>query len=450
VQPTLTQDQLSPVLKSLEKANKAFTALYPGESGDRQPVHTVYGGAQLFKADTAVKLGEKARASLQKFGADAATFIQAIEPGQKHDPDFAQRLYARVQDKLDKEPVEDFRIDFEDGYGNRPDDEEDGHAVAAAREVLKGHQQGILPPFIGIRLKPFNDELKARSIRTMDLFLTTLVKESGGKLPSPFYITLPKITVPEQAVALASLLTQLEKALGVPEKTFEVELMVETTQAIFNDQGSVPLLKMVEACAGRCRAAHFGTYDYTASCKITAAYQDMLHPACDFARDVMQVALAGTGIWISDGATNILPVEPHRGDLTPAQVEENYAAVRDAWRLHYDHVQSSLRKAYYQGWDLHPAQLPTRYAAIYSFFLQGLDAAGERLHNFVSKAAQATLVGDVFDDAATGQGLLNFFLKALNCGAITEEEAVKVTSLTVDELHSRSFVKILENRKQLI
>jgi hypothetical protein len=207
---------------------------------------------------------------------------------------------------------------------------------------------------------------------------------------------------------------------------------------------------MVEACAGRCRAAHFGTYDYTASCKITAAYQDMLHPACDFARDVMQVALAGTGIWISDGATNILPVEPHRGDLTPAQIEENYAAVRDAWRLHYDHVQSSLRKAYYQGWDLHPAQLPTRYAAIYSFFLQGLDAAGERLHNFVSKAAQATLVGDVFDDAATGQGLLNFFLKALNCGAITEEEAVKVTSLSVEELHSRSFVKILENRKQLI
>lgn len=447
MQPTLTQEQLSPVLQSLEKANKAFSALYPGESGDRQPVHTVYGGAQLFKADTAVKLGEKARAALAKFGSDPETFLAAIEPGQTPDPVFAQRLYARVKDKLEKEPVEDFRIDFEDGYGNRPDEEEDGHAVAAAREVLAGHKQGILPPFLGIRLKPFTEELKVRSLRTLDLFLTTLVKESGGNLPRPFYITLPKITVAEQATALDQLLTQLESALSVPHHTFEVELMIETTQAIFSADGEVPLLKMVQACGGRCRAAHFGTYDYTASCKITAAYQDMLHSACDFARDTMQVALAGTGIWISDGATNILPVEPHRGDLTPDQVRENYRAVRDAWALHYEHVQSSLRKAYYQGWDLHPAQLPTRYAAIYSFFLKGLDAAGERLTNFVSKAAQATLVGDVFDDAATGQGLLNFFLKALNCGAITEEEAIQATSLTLDELHSRSFVKILENRR---
>ncbi|MCA9790676.1 MAG: phosphoenolpyruvate kinase [Candidatus Eremiobacteraeota bacterium] len=447
MQPTLQADLLSPILSSLETANRAFLATYPGDSGDRQPVHTVYGGAQLFTHDTAVKLGEKARAAMAEFGADPSVFLGALEPHAPLDHDFATRLHSRVKDKLEKEPVEDFRIDFEDGYGNRPDAEEDGHAVQAAQEVIKGHQAGTLPPFIGIRLKPFNDELKARSIRTLDLFLTTLVKESGGDLPKPFYITLPKVTVPEQAKALAELLTHLEKALDVPLRTFEVELMIETPQSIFNQDGDVPLLRMVAATQGRCRGAHFGTYDYTAYCKITAAYQDMLHPACDFARDVMQVALAGTGVWISDGATNILPVAPHRGELTPAQKDENTMVVHDAWRLHYEHVQSSLRKAYYQGWDLHPGQLPTRYAAIYGFFLKGLDAAGERLRNFVSKAAQATLVGDVFDDAATGQGLLNFFLKALNCGAITEEEALKCTSLTLDELHSRSFLKILENRR---
>ena len=132
-------------------------------------------------------------------------------------------------------------------------------------------------------------------------------------------------------------------------------------------------MKMVKALKGRCRAAHFGTYDYTAGCQITAEYQDMPHPACDFARSVMQVALAGTGIWISDGATNILPVAPHKGDLTEEQLEENNDAVRNAWALHYDHIQHSLMKAYYQGWDLHPGHLPTRYAAVYSFFLSGLD-----------------------------------------------------------------------------
>ncbi len=120
-----------------------------------------------------------------------------------------------------------------------------------------------------------------------------------------------------------------------------------------------------------------------------------------------------------------------------------------AWKLHYDHVRHSLANGFYQGWDLHPAQLPTRYAALYSFFLEGLDAASARLKAFVAKAGQATLVGEVFDDAATGQGLLNYFLRASECGAITEKEAVERSGLTVGELKGRSFVKILKGRKGL-
>jgi len=197
-------------------------------------------------------------------------------------------------------------------------------------------------------------------------------------------------------------------------------------------------------------AAHFGTYDYTAACSITAAHQHMLHPACDFAKHVMQVALAGTGIRVSDGATNIMPVGPHRaapgGALSQAQRDENTRAVHRAWRLHAEHVRHSLVTGFYQGWDLHPAQLPTRYAAVYAFFLEGLDAASERLRNFVHKAAQATLAGGVFDDAATGQGLLNYFLRSMNCGAISEQEAVDMSGLTLDELRGKSFAKILKNR----
>jgi hypothetical protein len=177
----------------------------------------------------------------------------------------------------------------------------------------------------------------------------------------------------------------------------------------------------------------------------------MLHPVCDFAKQVMQVALAGTGVWVADGATNIMPVGPHRAGadrpLTAEQHGENTRAVHRAWRAHADHVHHSLVTGFYQGWDLHPAQLPSRYAAVYAFFLEGLGAATERLRNFVQKAAQSTLVGDVFDDAATGQGLLNYFLRAMNCGAITEPEAVEMSGLTLEELRGRSFVRILANRR---
>jgi hypothetical protein len=250
--------------------------------------------------------------------------------------------------------------------------------------------------------------------------------------------------------ALARLLDGLETALGLEKGSLRFEMMVETTQAILNERGESSLPLLLEASGGRCIAAHFGTYDYTASCSITAAYQVMDHPACDFAKHMMQVAFAGTGIWLSDGATNVLPAPPHRAKkgkrLSRIQREENREAVHRAWRLHYGHIQHSLVSAYYQGWDLHPAQLPTRYAAVFSFFLDGLDSAAARLKNFVEKAAKATLVGDVFDDAATGQGLLNFFLRAMNCGAISEGEAERLTGVTVEELHYGSFLKILKNR----
>jgi hypothetical protein len=246
------------------------------------------------------------------------------------------------------------------------------------------------------------------------------------------------------------LLTGLERSARLPRGSLRLELMIETTQAILNDHGESNLPRLLKAARGRCAAAHFGTYDYTAACSITAAHQTMTHPACDFARQMMKVAYAGTGIWLSDGATNVLPVPLHAAKdgapLAVKQKEENRETVHRAWRLHYEHIQHSLVNAFYQGWDLHPAQLPTRYAAVYAFFLEGLDAAGERLRNFVARAAQATLVGEVFDDAATGQGLLNYFLRAINCGAISEEEAQRRSSLTHPELRSGSFVKILKSR----
>jgi len=427
---TLTADVLDPIASELARANATYDALFPGDPSERQPVHTVYGGAHLFKADTASTLGSLAIDFLRQHLSTPQDLAACLGLA---DENLAHRVWERTLAKLEREPVEDYRIDFEDGYGNRSGAEEDQHAVSTAQAVARGAGQSQFPPFIGIRIKPLTEVLRSRSIRTLDLFITTLLDESG-RLPENFVVTLPKITVPQQVAALVQLLAALESKHSLPSGALKLELMIETPQSIFDSSGALAIPRLLAAAAGRCRGLHFGVYDYTASCNITAEHQSMVHPACDFARHVMQVSAAGRGVTLSDGATNIMPVGKNR------------AVIQKAMRLHFDHVQRSLMHGYYQGWDLHPGQLPTRYAAVYAFFLQSFHSAAARLRNFVEKAAQATLVGEVFDDAATGQGLLNFFLRGINCGAFTEAEAI-AAGVSLEELRGRSFVKILENRR---
>jgi citrate lyase beta subunit len=205
-----------------------------------------------------------------------------------------------------------------------------------------------------------------------------------------------------------------------------IEIMVETPQSIFL------LPQMVQAARGKCLAAHFGAYDYVASLGIASANQELHHPACEFARSMMLASLAGTGVWLADGATNLLPFPPE---------------VHRAWKLHYDNIRHSLYNGFYQSWDLHPAQIPARLVAVHTFFLEGLAAASARLRNFMDQAAQATRVGAVFDDAATGRGLLNYFDRALRCGAVAENEIPGLTGVTVEELSS-SFDRILTARRR--
>jgi len=405
--------------------------VYAAEVSARQPIHTVYGGAHLFRADTARKLGAIALRTLDEHARDAAALADILDIPRA----LSDRVYHRVHEKLEREPVEDFRLDFEDGYGSRPDAEEDGHAESAAVEVAAGARAGTLPPFIGIRIKNLGGDLRERALRTADLFLGRLLKETGSQLPSNFVVTLPKITARTDVGRFIDHVKRFETAHGLPTGVVKMELMVETPYSIFDERGAVSLPALLAEGRGRIVAVHFGTYDYTAALGITAAHQRMRHPASDFARNVMQVALAGTGVRLSDGATNVLPVG------------HDAAVIRQAWRLHYDDIRHSLANAFYQGWDLHPAQLVTRYAAVYAFFLESLDAASERLRNFISKAGQATLVGEVFDDAATGQGLLNFFLRALNCGAVSENEIGALTGLTLGEVRSGSFATIARNRR---
>lgn len=471
---SIDEQAKSELMDSLKTANLKFQAVYPGDKPDRQPVHTLYGGANLFSSDSIVKIGSAALKSFHTYAPNFVALAKVLKlEGFEHLPDtlndiewlgnylanasaderknhpgwLSYNVYQKITKKLETEAVEDFRIDFEDGFGNRPDDEEDATAVRAAKELAEGMKNGTISPFIGIRIKPFTEDLKFRGIRTLDLFLTTLLAETGGKLPDHFIVMLPKVTIPEQVTTLVRFFEIIEKTNGLPHGTLKMETMVEATQIVMDEEGRNPLMRIVRASEGRLLAAHFGTYDYTASCGITAKYQTMAHSVCDFAHHVTKVALSHTGIFISDGATNVMPIGPHRGDnLTFEQLEENKAVVHNGWRIGFNHTMHSLVNGLYQGWDLNPAQLPMRYAATYNFFLSSYDDALYRLKVFVERAAISTLTHDIFDDAATGQGLLNFFLKALNCGAITEEEAL-ATGLTLDEIRSRSFYKILQGRR---
>lgn len=452
----------------LASANNAFNKKYPGDRSERQAVHTVYGGANLFKHNIAQSLSKRGLANLEAYAPDFITFGRIFNlnginelPDDSKVTDFQEvilkkdsshpawllyEIHQKVINKLKTEGVEDFRIDFEDGYGNRSNEEEDETAVKAAKEVSKGMDLKTLPPFIGIRIKPFSEDMKERGLRTLDIFLTTLLEETNGKLPNNFVVMLPKVTIPEQVSILVDFFEIIEESTNLESGSLKMEMMVETTQSVMDFEGTNPLFRFIKASRGRCIATHFGTYDYTASCGITAKYQEMNHPVCDFAHHMTKVALGHTGIWLSDGATNTMPIGPHRGEnLTMAQLEENRKVVHRAWKKGYNHIRHSLWNGYYQGWDLNPAQLPMRYAAVYAFFLESYEDAVERLRTFVEKAARATLIGDVFDDAATGQGLLNYFLRALNSGAITEGEVLK-TGLTLEEIRSRSFKTILENR----
>lgn len=467
-------DRKDSLLRELRTANLNFRQKYPGEKPERQPVHTVYGGANLFSSDTCMKMGEVALKNLQTYAPNFVSLAKVLQlQGYQYLPNLEKDIealtarldnmeeterkkehswlsytvYNKLKRKLQTEAVEDFRIDFEDGFGNRPDDDEDATAVHTASELAKGMENKTVSPFIGIRIKPFTEDMVNRGVRTLDLFITTLLEKTNGVLPSNFVVMLPKVTIPEQMTTMVRLLEILEQENKLEPGSLKMETMVEATQIIMDDEGRNPLMRIIKASEGRCIAAHFGTYDYTASCGITATYQTMDHPVCDFAHHVTRVALGGTGIFLSDGATNVIPIEPHHGEnLSYEQVMENHQSVHQAWLKGFNHTTHSLINGFYQGWDLNPAQLPMRYAATYNFFLSSYDDAVFRLKTFVERAAISTLTGDIFDDAATGQGLLNYFLRGINCGSITEEETL-ATRLTMDEIKSRSFFKILKGRR---
>ncbi|TYB44612.1 DUF6986 family protein [Actinomadura chibensis] len=374
---------------------------FPGGAEGRQPVHTVYVPADRFSRSTPADFGAEALRLLNTHTPGAGSFGAAFGL----DPEIAGPVRERVAAKLSSEPVEDVRIDFEDGYGVRPDAEEDGHIAQVVEAVAAAYQVKGLPHYWGVRVKSFADGGHERAMRTLDGFLTAL-RDRLGRLPGGFTITFPKVVAAEHVALFAEYLDRLETALGLPSGILRFEVQVETPEALFDGDGRVALRAVAEAAAGRLTAAHFGVFDYTAALGLPPHEQRLDHPACDFARHVMQVSFAGTGVRLSDGSTNVIP----RND-GPDEVNAT-------WATHAAHVRHSLRHGFYQGWDLHPAHLPSRYAAVYAFHLSGVDDVIGRVRAWHEQAAGG--VGGVLDEPATIRALTARLRRAVDCGALDE------------------------------
>jgi citrate lyase beta subunit len=404
-QPRLGPAVLDELDRRLAEADAELAARYPGDTGGRQPVHTVYVPADRMTPRLTLEWGSSALTAVATNAPTAATLAAATGT----DPALVGQVLPGVLAKLEREPVEDLRIDFEDGYGPRPDEAEDADAAGAAGALAAALAGAAPPPCVGLRVRSLEAATRRRGLRTLDLFLAALLASTA--LPSRFVVTLPKVTDVRQVEAMALVCARLEEAYGLAEGRLRFELQVETPQSILAADGTATVARMVQAAGGRCAGLHYGTYDYSAALGIAAAYQSLEHPAADHAKAVMQVAAAGTGVRLSDGSTNVLPV----GDTE---------AVHAAWRLHARLVRRSLERGLWQGWDLHPAQLPTRYLATYAFFREGLPAAAARLRAYAERTA-----GGVMDEPATAKALAGFLVRGLDCGALTEAEVGEHTGL---------------------
>jgi hypothetical protein len=408
--PGLSAEDLADLDQRLAVDDAMRQRAYPGPSSKRQPVHTVYVPADRFHVDVVEEWGEAARAALARY----APRPQDMARATGLDADALGTVWAAAVAKLANEPIEDLRIDLEDGYGSRADEEEDRHAQMVGLALAAAVTTGTAPPFVGIRFKSLEPATRRRGLRTLDLVLRGLLDRS--ELPAGWVMTLPKVTSVAQVEAMVDICGRLESAYGLDEGALRFEIQVETPQAVLLSDGTAAVAAMLHAAAGRCAGLHFGTYDYTAGLEIAGGYQSLDHPAADHAKAVMQLAAAGTGVPVSDGSTNRIPV---------GEPEDVHAA----WALHTRLVRRSLERGFYQGWDLHPAQLPTRFLATYLFFRTDLDQVGARLRGYIGRSG-----GGVLDEPATAQALAGFLLRGVRCGAVAVGEIPALTGTNLETI----------------
>ena len=364
---------------------------YPGDRAEKQPAHTVYVSAADVDADTPSDWGQRASAI-----ADEAVAVVA-------DLD-RTGVASLVQARLRSQPIEDLRIDLEDGYGWRPDVVEDREARAAGRTIATwSARPEQAPSAFGVRCKGLGATERARGLRSLELVL-----DAAGGVPDGFVFTVPKLRAAAQVDAVVMICEELERAHGVPEGALRFELQIESPQAVLGADGRATVAEAIHRGGPRLTGLHYGTYDYSAACGIVSSQQSLEHPVADHAKSVMLVAAAQTGVWVSDGSTQVSPVGS-------AEV------VEAALRRHHRLVTRSLERGFYQGWDMHPGHLVTRWLAVYGFFRSAMSPAVTRLQSYFDRQSS-----EFVDEPATAQSLALVVLRGLSVGAFAEADVLAV------------------------
>lgn len=429
----LGEDLLGRLDAELATVDAELAAQHDGVAAP-QPVHTVYVPADTWHPGLAAEWGDRALAAVERHGgmqalAERVLRAAAQEPGAVRGtpppPDSPAGEAAREQEaagladavvaKLRAEPIEDLRLDFEDGFGERSDEEEDHWAAETGRQVGRALLGDSAPRRIGLRMKCLEAPVRRRALRTLDLFVGQVL-ETATAWPRGLVITLPKVSTVEQVSAMVEVCRTLERAHGLGDGVIGFEVQVETPRLILGPTGEVTLAPAVRAGQGRITGLHYGTFDYSAALGVPAEQQAPDHPVADVAKHQMLLAAAGTGVEISDGATNVLPV----GDD---------AAVLAAWDLHAGLVRRQLQHGIRQGWDMHPHHLPTRHLATFHFFRRGFGPAAARLRAYVRREH-----GAVLDEPATAKALADHIRRGLDCGALAVGDLERSVGIDVDEL----------------
>jgi citrate lyase beta subunit len=195
-------------------------------------------------------------------------------------------------------------------------------------------------------MKAMEEVTRVRGLKTLDRFIAGMLEQ--GKYPDNFIVTLPKVTFPEQVDVMVAACEKIENDHALKNGTIRFEIQIETTQAILDQQGRATAAQYIDRAKGRLTGF-------------------------DYAKTILQVAIAGTTVRMSDGSTNILPIGTR---------DQVHAAMHNHYRL----VRRSLERGIYQGWDMHGSQLPTRIAANWIFYRDGLAAASLRLKNYLNSA----------------------------------------------------------------
>ncbi|MYR05410.1 aldolase [Gordonia sp. SID5947] len=386
----------------LRPVDEDLASWFPGDRLVAQPVHTVYLGAADVVVDTPASWGERAG----EIAEGTRDIVVDLAGGDTVVADLARK---RLQDN----PIEDLRIDLEDGYGWRPDSVEDADARRAG-EILAAWTQmrPHAPRSAGVRAKGLGDRERDRGLRTLELVL-----DGAGGIPDGFVFTIPKLRDVRQVDAVNLLCEGFERAHGLGEGQLRFELQIEIPQAVLGPDGRATLAEAIHRGRPRLTGLHYGTYDYSAACGIVSAQQSLAHPVADHAKAVMQAAAAQTGVWISDGSTQVVPVG------TPDQI-------RSALRRHHALVLRSLERGFYQGWDMHPGHLVTRWAAVIGFFRSAMPTAARRLGAYLGRRS-----GDVIDEPATALSLASVLHRGVAAGAFTADEITEIApSCTADQL----------------